>query len=575
MHVQTDFESFSIDGRLIRSLRDVNILTPTTVQRAAFPPLLEGRDLALQAGPGTGRVLAWCLPVLHRLLATGGEGRVIVVAPGGDAAMNIEREIKRATRHARLGVLMPAAGVERTGASYEMFEREDELPDVLVGMAPSLLHFVDGTGYPLARLTSFVVDLTGPVDAESAAAIDELSSRIPGGCQRIVVVSDPDDAAEALMARLLRQPAIVIGTAAAAPVADARALEPEQKDAPEPPPRQRTEARGRRVPDRGPPESWPIGHVGFMVAGSVGLDELARIVRVEARGHTVVLVAREQRGRDLAAAVGRLVPERRVTFVAGGEPLNGEEADAVTICLASDRRREDLTANVLVLEKLPPSPEEYVSLIPILRCEPGDRIVSVVTPREVGMQYRLRLATGIRLLERRLPTDEELDSIEQAEVLLPLRELAPSATARDMELLRRVRTLDRADEILAVGLAGLLGRRAAREPDRLPGRPEPLLRPGTGRLAERGAGKRGGVPMVELELSCGSEDGVEAGYLAQWLQSRLAMRVSELGPIKVLERRSLVTVPRERAGEASVMLGELSFGGTKVAVSGGTEPGKP
>jgi hypothetical protein len=81
--------------------------------------------------------------------------------------------------------------------------------------------------------------------------------------------------------------------------------------------------------------------------------------------------------------------------------------------------------------------------------------------------------------------------------------------------------------------------------------------------------------MVELELSCGSEDGVEAGYLAQWLQSRLAMRVSELGPIKVLERRSLVTVPRERAGEASVMLGELSFGGTKVAVSGGTEPGKP
>ena len=73
--------------------------------------------------------------------------------------------------------------------------------------------------------------------------------------------------------------------------------------------------------------------------------------------------------------------------------------------------------------------------------------------------------------------------------------------------------------------------------------------------------------MVELRLSCGSDDGVESDFLAQWLQSRLAMRVSELGPIEIGRSRTVITVPRERADEASLVLGGLTFGTRKVEVS--------
>ena len=42
---------------------------PTPIQRAAIPPLLEGRDLVGQAATGTGKTAAFALPVLQRILS--------------------------------------------------------------------------------------------------------------------------------------------------------------------------------------------------------------------------------------------------------------------------------------------------------------------------------------------------------------------------------------------------------------------------------------------------------------------------------------------------------------------------
>jgi hypothetical protein len=576
MHVQTDFDSFSFDDRLIRSLREVNVLTPTTLQRAAFAPLLEGRDLALQAGPGTGRVLAWCLPTLSRLVGGAEGSRVVIVTPSGEVAMKIEREIKRTTRHVRVSVLMPAAGVERTGASYEMFDEEAALPDVLVGMPAPIVHFIEGTRFPVDRLCAFVCDLTGPVDETGQSAIRALAARLPDGCQRIVVSDGSSDAADGLSVGLLRDPAFVFAAAGSSTVSPER--EPLEEPAPSPPPVQPHRGKPQHGKDlSASPESWPIAHIGVTAARNLTSEDMARIVRVEARGHTVVLVGDEERARALAGVISRICPGKSVRTLGERDALPEGDEEAVTVCPSAAREREELTANVLVLGRFPTSADEYVTHIPMLRCEPGDRIVSVVTPRDVGTQYQLRLAYGIRLLERRLPGDEEMDTMDQADALRPLRDLAGGVAPRDLELLARVRTMDRADEILAAGLARLVEdregpktpparRRVRRKSRDRTDEEEPLIKSESTPRSERSAGRRGGIPMVELELSCGADDGVEADYLAQWLQSRLAMRVSELGPIRVHERRTIVTVPRERAGEASMMLSGLAFGDRKVEV---------
>jgi hypothetical protein len=72
--------------------------------------------------------------------------------------------------------------------------------------------------------------------------------------------------------------------------------------------------------------------------------------------------------------------------------------------------------------------------------------------------------------------------------------------------------------------------------------------------------------MSELRLNAGEKDGLDAGFLIQWLQARLAMRVSEFGSVMVNETTSTILIPQDKASDAAVLLADLTFGEKKVEV---------
>jgi hypothetical protein len=301
MYLQSNFDSFRFDARLIQALREMGVLTPTSLQRAAFEPLLEGRDLVLEASSGTGRTLAWCLPLVQRLLGAGRTGRAVIVVPDNEAALRVDGEIRRLAHETDLNVLMPTAGVERSGASYDMFGSSRDLPDLIVGRAPSLRHFIDGTQFPVDDLLGFVVSLTSPLDSLDRASVEDLMRRLPDQCQRVVVSTDPDEIGAMLEAGMLRAPAMVFGTSSTTGRDPSEPADQDQREEPqsqEPeevrPPTGRVRgsrtrhARKSHTADAG---SWPIAHIGITSAGGVSVEKLARIVTLERQGRTFVLVS--------------------------------------------------------------------------------------------------------------------------------------------------------------------------------------------------------------------------------------------------------------------------------------------
>jgi hypothetical protein len=73
-----------------------------------------------------------------------------------------------------------------------------------------------------------------------------------------------------------------------------------------------------------------------------------------------------------------------------------------------------------------------------------------------------------------------------------------------------------------------------------------------------------GKELRSVLLNVGSYDGVDGDFLSQWLQGRLALRSSELGPVRVRERSTTVSVPSDRVGDAIGALSGLRFGGREV-----------
>ncbi len=63
-----DFLSLGIDARLDRALQDLKLSKPTEVQKQAIPFFCRKKTWPCNRKPGTGKTLAYLLPIFHMLL---------------------------------------------------------------------------------------------------------------------------------------------------------------------------------------------------------------------------------------------------------------------------------------------------------------------------------------------------------------------------------------------------------------------------------------------------------------------------------------------------------------------------
>ncbi|OWA36103.1 DEAD/DEAH box helicase [Saccharibacillus sp. O16] len=102
----TTFKELGIAPEVLERLKAQGIVTATPVQEAALPLALQGRDLMVQAQTGTGKTLAFILPILEKIAAgrewhDGGRSEgtglppALVVAPTRELALQITVEARK------------------------------------------------------------------------------------------------------------------------------------------------------------------------------------------------------------------------------------------------------------------------------------------------------------------------------------------------------------------------------------------------------------------------------------------------------------------------------------------------
>ncbi|NGZ76207.1 DEAD/DEAH box helicase [Saccharibacillus alkalitolerans] len=102
----TTFKDLGIAPEVLERLQAQGITVPTPVQEASLPLALEGRDLMVQAQTGTGKTLAFILPILEKIAAgrqwhDGGRSEgtglppALVVAPTRELALQITVEARK------------------------------------------------------------------------------------------------------------------------------------------------------------------------------------------------------------------------------------------------------------------------------------------------------------------------------------------------------------------------------------------------------------------------------------------------------------------------------------------------
>ena len=93
-------DSFPATGllpALLEALDKAKFLIPTPIQAAAIPVALTGRDLTGIAQTGTGKTMAFALPILNSLLEHP-EGNALIIVPTRELALQVEASIRTVTK---------------------------------------------------------------------------------------------------------------------------------------------------------------------------------------------------------------------------------------------------------------------------------------------------------------------------------------------------------------------------------------------------------------------------------------------------------------------------------------------
>ena len=149
------FAALALRPEVQQALSDVGYESPSPIQAATIPPLLEGRDVLGQAQTGTGKTAAFALPILSRIEAKPGKPQALVLAPTRELAIQVAEAFQRYAAHIPGFQVLPIYGGQSYGPQLHALRRGVH---VVVGTPGRVIDHMDNSTLDLSELKYLVLD---------------------------------------------------------------------------------------------------------------------------------------------------------------------------------------------------------------------------------------------------------------------------------------------------------------------------------------------------------------------------------------------------------------------------------
>ena len=88
------FDSFNLSQATMRAIRNKGYEISTPVQAGCIPPMMEGKDVIAKAPTGTGKTMAFGIPIIEKIDAESEAVQAVILAPTRELAMQITDEMR-------------------------------------------------------------------------------------------------------------------------------------------------------------------------------------------------------------------------------------------------------------------------------------------------------------------------------------------------------------------------------------------------------------------------------------------------------------------------------------------------
>ncbi|MFZ6724884.1 DEAD/DEAH box helicase [Undibacterium sp. MH2W] len=149
------FTDLQLSAPLLRALQDVGYETPSPIQAATIPYLLDNRDVLGQAQTGTGKTASFALPILSRLDINQSSPQALVLAPTRELAIQVAEAFQTYARHIPGFHVLPIYGGQSYGPQLSALRRGVH---VVVGTPGRVIDHLDKGSLDLSKIKTLVLD---------------------------------------------------------------------------------------------------------------------------------------------------------------------------------------------------------------------------------------------------------------------------------------------------------------------------------------------------------------------------------------------------------------------------------
>jgi ATP-dependent RNA helicase DeaD len=149
------FQQLALSEPVMRALGDVGYESPSPIQAATIPHLLEGRDLLGTAQTGTGKTAAFALPILSKIDVNRSTVQALVLAPTRELAIQVAEAFQKYAAHIRGFHVMPIYGGQAYGPQLHALKRGVH---VVVGTPGRVIDHLEKGTLDISQLQCLVLD---------------------------------------------------------------------------------------------------------------------------------------------------------------------------------------------------------------------------------------------------------------------------------------------------------------------------------------------------------------------------------------------------------------------------------
>lgn len=196
------FEELNVSPDIVKGLKEMGLVEPTTIQTKTIPLVREGRDVIGISKTGSGKTAAFGVPILEKIKPREGM-QALIIAPIRELSVQITKELRKFGKHKKFSTATVYGGVSINPQIGDI-----KRADIVVGTPGRLRDHLENEGMDMSNLKTVVLDEADKmVEMGFIEDVRSILDRAPKGVQILLFGATISDEIEHLKRDYMNNPA--------------------------------------------------------------------------------------------------------------------------------------------------------------------------------------------------------------------------------------------------------------------------------------------------------------------------------------------------------------------------------